>query len=403
MAKGKYLQQKPPKKIPGGGKHNNNNYQDPFDSQDDMPEDDGKNKKGKTGKIFLIVLIILLLLIIGFAVFGIIYYNTVLNMMTRPDQMETVPTLSAEEIAALKGELPDELPTAPTETTSPEETWPEVVSDQNITNIMFIGNAARPDDTERFSDSNILVSINRETKTITLTSIIRDLRVVIPAYAGHTPGFNRINHVYHLGSYYTGHKEDSMKLMALAIEQNFGVHVDHTVEVDMLIFEEVVNLLGGVDVNISEAEYNYMRKNYVLMENLEMGDVTLGGYKALCYARMRKVGNGDWDRTERQREVIMSLFNKVKQMNIMEIHALFQQVMPVIITDMTNEEITNLAWELIPMLKDLNIVSQRLPYDGTWWSTNKGSEDLPDWCIDANLSVNGQRLRESLGLEPPKE
>jgi len=106
------------------------------------------------------------------------------------------------------------LPTAPTETTSPEETWPEVVSDQNITNIMFIGNAARPDDTERFSDSNILVSINRETKTITLTSIIRDLRVVIPAYAGHTPGFNRINHVYHLGSYYTGHKEDSMKLMA---------------------------------------------------------------------------------------------------------------------------------------------------------------------------------------------
>jgi len=144
MAKGKYLQQKPPKKIPGGGKHNNNNYQDPFDSQDDMPEDDGKNKKGKTGKIFLIVLIILLLLIIGFAVFGIIYYNTVLNMMTRPDQMETVPTLSAEEIAALKGELPDELPTAPTETTSPEETWPEVVSDQNITNIMFIGNAARP-------------------------------------------------------------------------------------------------------------------------------------------------------------------------------------------------------------------------------------------------------------------
>lgn len=401
MAGGKYLQKKPPRKMAGGGSNNNQN----FNTQNEMPDDGGK-KKGKAGNVILIILIILLLLIIGGAVAGILYYNSVLNMMTRPDQMETVPTLSEEELAALRGEMPDELPTAPpevTETTSPEETWPEVVSDQNITNIMFIGNAARPEDTERFSDSNILVSINRETKTVTLTSIIRDLRVTIPAYAGHTQGFNRINHVYHLGSYYTGHKEDSMKLMALAIEQNFGVHVDYTVEVDMLIFEEVINLLGGVQVNISEDEYKYMQKNYPYMENLELGDTTIGGYKALCYARMRKVGNGDWDRTERQREVITSLFNKVKSMNIMEIHALFQQVMPVIITDMTNEEITNLAWELIPMLKDLNIVSQRLPYDGTWWSTNKGSEELPDWCIDANLSTNGKRLRESLGLEPATE
>ena len=387
MAGGKYLQQKPPKKI-GGGKHNNN-HNDPFDIQDQEPEDGGNKKKGKAGKIILIVLIILLLLIIVGAVAAILYTNSVMNMMSRPQDLGTVATLSEEELAELRGEMPDELPTMPaevTETTSPEETWPEVVSDQNITNIMFIGNAERPGDTERFSDSNILVSI------------IRDLRVVIPAYAGHSSGFNRINHVYHLGSYYTGNKEDSMKLMALAIEQNFGVHVDYTVEVNMSILEDVINLLGGVKVNVSEDEYNYMRKNYMYMDNLEMGDVTLSGWKAVCYARMRKVGNGDWDRTERQREVIMSLFNSVKKMGIMDIHALFQQVMPMIITDMTNEEITNLAWEMIPMLKDLNIVSQRLPYDGTWWSTNKGSEEVPDWCIDANLSVNGQRLRESLGL-----
>ena len=399
MAGGKYLQKKPPRKMAGGGNNQN------FNIQNDMPEDGGK-KKGKAGKVILIILIILLLLIIGAAVAGILYYNSVLNMMTRPEQMETVPTLSEEELAALRGEMPEELPTAPpevTETTSPEETWPEVVSDQNFTNIMFIGNAARPEDTERFSDSNILVTINRETKTVTLTSIIRDLRVVIPAYGTHTPGFNRINHVYHLGSYYTGHKEDSMKLMALAIEQNFGIHVDHVIEVDMLIFEEVVNLLGGVQVELSEDEVKYMQDNYPYTENLEPGTAVLEGYPALCYARMRKVGNGDWDRTERQREVITSLFNKVKSMNIMEIHALFQQVMPVIITDMTNEEITNLALEMIPMLKDLNIVSQRIPFDKTWWSTNKGSEEVPDWVIDTNLSNTGKLLRESLGMEPATE
>lgn len=402
MSGGKYLQQKPPKKT--GGKNKQNNV--PMDA---VMEEDAElapqKKKGKVGKIILIVVIVLLVLIIGLAAFLIIYSNNVLGMMTRPDEI-TTPTLSDEEIADILGTVPAEMPTAPpdmTIETVPEQTWSKVVSDQNITNIMVIGNAARPGETERFSDSNILVSINRETKTITITSFIRDLRVTIPAYANHGQGFNRINHVYHLGSYYTGNKEDSMKLMALAMEKNFGVHVDHTIEVDMVIFEEVINLLGGVQVNISEEELYYMQHNYPYMENLEVGDVTIGGYKAMCYARMRKVGNGDWDRTERQREIIISLFNSAKSMSIFELHALLQEVMPIIITDMTNEEIMNLAMEMIPMVKDLNIVSQRIPYDGTWWSTNKGSEEVPDWCIDANLQANGKRLRESLGIDPVSE
>ena len=405
MAGGKYLQQKPSKKT--GGMQNQKNIRTDavLGEEEILPVE---KKKGKAGKIALIALIVVLLLIIGIVAFVIIYSNNVLGMMTRPGEI-TTPTLSDDEIADILGTMPAELPTAPPEVAatmpseSVEPTFPKVVSDQNITNIMVIGNAARPGDTERFSDSNILVSINRETKTITITSFVRDLRVVIPKYAGHGQGFNRINHVYHLGSYYTGNKEDSMKLMALAMEQNFGIHIDHTVEVDMVIFEEVINLLGGVEVDLSAEEIKYMQANYPYMEDLEPGLYRLGGYRAMCYARMRKVGNGDWDRTERQREIIISLFNSAKNMGIMDLHALLQEVMPIIITDMTNEEIMNLAMEMIPMLRDLNIVSQRIPYDGTWWSTNKGSEEVPDYCIDANLQVNGKRLRESLGIDPPAE
>lgn len=405
MAGGKYLQQKPSKKT--GGMQNQKNIRTDavLGEEEILPVE---KKKGKAGKIALIALIVVLLLIIGIVAFVIIYSNNVLGMMTRPGEI-TTPTLSDDEIADILGTMPAELPTAPPEVAatmpseSVEPTFPKVVSDQNITNIMVIGNAARPGDTERFSDSNILVSINRETKTITLTSFVRDLRVTIPAYAGHGQGFNRINHVYHLGSYYTGNKEDSMKLMALAMEQNFGIHIDHTVEVDMVIFEEVINLLGGVEVDLSTEEIKYMQANYPYMEDLEPGLYRLGGYRAMCYARMRKVGNGDWDRTERQREIIISLFNSAKNMGIMDLHAMLQKIMPIIITDMTNEEIMNLAIEMIPMLRDLNIVSQRIPYDGTWWSTNKGSEEVPDYCIDANLQVNGKRLRESLGIDPPAE
>lgn len=405
MAGGKYLQKKPPKKSGGYNKQNNGRPEAVMAEEAAIAP---QKKKGKAGKIILIIVIVLLVLIIAAAAAVIIYTNNVLGMMTRPEDI-TTPTLSDEEIADILGTVPAEMPTAPPEiaATMPsepeEETWHKVVSDQNITNIMVIGNAARPGDTERFSDSNILVSINRETKTITITSFIRDLRVTIPAYAGHGQGFNRINHVYHLGSYYTGNKEDSMKIMELAMEKNFGIHIDYNIEVDMMIFEEVINLLGGVEVDLSPEEIKYMQHNYPYMDNLEPGIFRLEGYQAMCYARMRKVGNGDWDRTERQREIIISLFNSAKSMSIFELHALLQKVMPIIITDMTNEEITNLAMEMIPMVKDLNIVSQRIPYDGTWWSTNKGSEEVPDWCIDANLQVNAKRLRESLGIDPPSE
>lgn len=394
MAGGKYLQKNTPQK--GGnrvsGKVNKAEKKQQVAAASQMA---GKKSNGK--KVLLIVLIAILVLIIGLAIAGIIYYNSVLNMMSRPEDI-TVPTLSEEEINELLGIQETEEVT--TESTSPMETWPEIKSDKNITNIMVIGQAARAGEDHRLSDSNILVSINRETKTITLTSIIRDLRVTIPAYDGRQAGFNRINVVYHLGSYYTGEKIDSMKMMEKCIEQNFGVKVDHTIEIDFAIFEEIVWLLGGVDVELDQAEIDYMLYNYGNHEpirDLKPGMNTLDGYAALCYARMRKVGNGDWDRTARQREVISALLDKLKTYSPMYINTLFRELLPFIVTDMSNEEITNYAWEFIPMLTDLKLQSQTIPFENTWWGTDLDPDGVHNYVIDANLQRNGQLLRESIG------
>lgn len=398
MAGGKYLQKKPQK----GGKSQykpQNNVRRSSGSYDDYDRYDPpkKTKNGGGGKkVAIIILIVLLILIIALAIGGIIYYNNVLNMMSRPEDI-TVETLSEEQINELLGLNNTE---EATETTSPEETWPEIISDQNITNIMLIGQAARPDEDYRLSDSNILVSINRETKTVTLTSIIRDLRVRIPSYEGHQGGKNRINVVYHLGSYYTGEKIDSMKMMELCIEQNFGVKVDHTVEIDFGIFEQIVNILGGVEVDLTEDEMRYMKINYYghppILE-LQTGKNTLDGYSALCYARMRKVGNGDWDRTARQRLIITQLIDRLRGMKIMQIHDLFKQILPNIVTDMTNEEITNYAFELIPMIADIKIQSQTMPFENTWWSTDLDPDGVHNYVIDCDLTKNGKLLRESIG------
>lgn len=394
MAGGKYLQQKPPK----NGGNRNVGRTESQESKVVRQAPVSERKQSGSKKVLLIVLIAILVLIIVAAVAGIIYYNSVLNMMTRPDNV-TVETLSEEEINELLGLTATE---EVTETTSPLETWPEVKSDKNITNIMLIGQAAREGEDYRLSDSNILVSINRKQKTVTLTSIIRDLCVNIPAYDGHKGGYNRINVVYHLGSYYTGEKIDSMKMMEQCIENNFGVKVDYTIEVDFEIAEVIVDAFGGVVVELNEDEIKYLQLNYGTHEPvwyLTEGPNHLDGYLALCYARLRKVGNGDWDRTARQREIISIMFDAAKRANIMTLLDSVKYFMPMIVTDMTNEQITNLALEIFPMLKDLNIQSQTIPFENTWHGTDRDPDGVHDYVIECDLQKNGKMLRESIGYE----
>ena len=362
----------------------------------------------KGGKVAVIVLLVLILLVVG-VIGGLFWYlnKYVAGSITKADDV-TIPvvTMSEEEENAMLGILPTETvdvveTTVPVET-SPEDTWPVIESDENITNIMLVGQAARWGETYRLSDSMILCSINRETKTLTMTSFLRDLRVTVPAYAGKGQGFNRMNVCYHLGSYYTGEVKGSMEMLAMAVEKNFGVHVDHTVEIDFEIFEKIVDLLGGVEVELTQAEVDYIneiidKNNVDPVEPYLPGKNTLNGELALIYARLRRIDN-DFNRTNRQRNVITSLLKKMMGMNIMDIHGLFMEILPSIITDMSNEEITNYAWEFIPMLKDIKIVSQSIPFDGTYWYKNIGSEERPDYVIDADLKKNGDLLRQSIGL-----
>jgi len=152
-----------------------------------------------------------------------------------------------------------------------------------------------------------------------------------------------------------------------------------------------------VEIDISEEEYAYMLENANWMEDcgVHPGVNKLCGYHALCYARIRKIGHGDYDRTERQRKVITSLIGNLKEMNILQIHNLFTQILPKITTDMTNQEITNYAFEFIPMLKDLKIQSQRIPFEGNEISVVRDGDYM---IAPANLKTTAKQLQESIGM-----
>ena len=353
------------------------------------------DNNGQKKKIVRIMLVILALLIAAAVIGAVIYWNSMLNLVG--DAQETVPTLSQEELDTILGT------TGPTETTSPEETWPEVVSDENITNIMLVGQNFREDEQNKLSDTMILCSINRETKTMTMVSFLRDLYVPLPAYAGHGPGRNRINVCYALGSTWTGTSQGGMEMLALCIEQNFGIHVDHTIEVGFDTFTNIIDSLGGVEIELTEAEAKYMTNEVGYVGELAPGLQTLDGSEALAYARIRAI-DGDRQRSARQRAVITSLVEKCRNMNLLDLHKLATNVLPLIITDMTNAEITNYIWEFLPMLKEVKLYSLTCPADNdtlpnSMWGKTIDLYGYTASVIECNTTLNGKYLRYALGIK----
>ena len=362
-------------------------------------------KKRSWKKTLLIVLAVIVLLLVLLAVGLWIYMRSMLDLVNQVTQ--TDPTfVTTENTLDATQETPGQTESTE-ESTEPEQTWPEVVSTQNVTTIMLVGQDNQGEDSgeeHKLSDSMIMCTINRETKTLTMTSILRDCYVPIPAYAGHKPGQSRINVCYHLGSQWTGSSKGGMEMLALCVEQNFGIPIDHTIEVGFDTFAQVVDLMGGVDIELTELEANYMTYGigYGRVGEMEPGYQTLNGVQALAYARIRKIDpDGDFSRTNRQQTIIKSLMAKCVKMNLWDLHKLATQILPLITTDMTTDEMTNYIWEFLPMLKDLTIVSQRIPLeksalDGAW--SYKGIEvDGLGHVMELNLWSHKKALQQQLG------
>lgn len=346
-----------------------------------------KSGKKKTGLIILLAVVAVLLIAV---VFVVIYYNSVLNQINRFD--ETVPTMSDEELESFLQEQEtggvelDEdasIGTIPTELdvlTEDEETI-----GGEILNILLIGQDTRNANQRGLSDSMILVSVNKEEKTLVMTSFMRDLYIDIPGDRG---GYyrQRINTAYAVGG---------MPKLNATILHNFGVEIDNNVEVDFSGFKTIVDAMGGVDIELTKTEAWHMNKgtNWGLKEGLNH----LDGEQALAYSRIRKI-DSDFYRTERQRTVLNKLFEKVRDMSVTQLLGLAKEFLPLITTDMSNSQITEYIMELAPLLPQLKITTQRIPIDGSWWGANAGTEEQPMYVIYCNLTKNRDFLRETIGV-----
>ncbi len=330
-----------------------------------MSKKEKQENKGKTKKVILIVIcVILALVLLVVCVFGL-YLSKMMNLIGR-DYGDNQTTMSSEEYEEwLKSQQDSIAEDFTGEVLSGEDvTWQEntepIGSGEHIINILLIGQDRREGQGRQRSDAMILCTVNTVDKTLTMTSFMRDMYVQIPGYHA-----NRINASYELGG---------MQLLDATLTQNFGVQIDGNVEVDFDGFMEVIDMLGGIDIELKDYEANYLNRR----GNWDVDDSTAGqwdlkegmnhltGEQALAYSRIRYVGNYDYERTERQRTVLSTMFEMCKDLSVRELNALLQKLLPHLTTDMTNAEILGYTVDVFPMMSELSIKTQRVPADGTF-------------------------------------
>lgn len=227
--------------------------------------------------------------------------------------------------------------------------------EKGIFNILLVGLDRRSENDIGRTDSIILANINTEAKTIKLVSFMRDLYVPIP---GH--GLNRINAAYSLGG---------PELLLKTLQQDFNIDVQYYVSIDFRAFQDLVDKLGGIDIEVKDYEVKEINK-YIKEVNGSKatllsgpGYQKLNGQQALSYSRIRKVGNGDFERAERQRRVLTILINKARRVSILKMPDLASTIFNYIKTNIPTGKLMNLAFTVY-RFGNTPVETIRVPADG---------------------------------------
>lgn len=223
----------------------------------------------------------------------------------------------------------------------------ELKSNPLVSNILLMGVDGSADSASR-SDSMILVSVDYKHMKIKLTSFLRDSWVEIPSKGKKA----KLNAACTYGG---------PQLVVDTIEYNFGVDIDHYVMVDFDMFTNIIDSLGGIEVEVTEKEAKFI--NRTTRHTVDSGEnVHLNGAEALVYCRIRKL-DSDYMRTYRQRKVISALIGQAKSAGAGKLISTMNDVFPMIETDMSAAEITALAYKGGIGVLAFEIEQNRVPTD----------------------------------------
>lgn len=247
---------------------------------------------------------------------------------------------------------------------------------EKLYNILFLGTDERVEGEKSRADAIMMVTINTEKKTITLTSILRDTYLKL---AG-TNTYDKICSAYYWG------KEDGVQD---TLYDYLGLEFDNYAQVNFSSFKKIIDTIGGIDLELSDDEV----KRLVQHTKLDGGDIFdpekqliqgtertyhLNGTYALRYCRNRYSndagqGDGDFGRTERQRKVIIKIIEKAQAMSLGELMDFIPIILPMMTTDLSIADCTNLLASVGTSYTSYKVQTYRVPADHTWsYETQNG-------------------------------
>src|SRR5699024_1324683 len=223
---------------------------------------------------------------------------------------------------------------------------------------LLAGTDGRPGEKNSRSDAMMILTVDSKNKSLKLTSLNRDTYVNIPGY-----GEQKLTHAYAYGG---------ANLLVETIENNFEIDIQNYAVVDFYSFMDIVDTLGGVEVDVHEneiSEINKFIRNETYKWSGETGPMQLvehsgvqklNGYQTLSYARIRK-NDSTQERDRRQRQVIEGLMNGVKDLPVTKYPKLLDTILPYVKTNMKPTEIISLAGDILG-IGSLSITQIEFPF-----------------------------------------
>lgn len=305
--------------------------------------------------------------------------NFVEDAAVKTAQEEELPEEAKETVSAeeKKGRVLDESELNEIHQQMNQLSDVDTVEDEDVYNLLLVG-VDRTDKTwNGNSDSMMLVSINHTAKRVSVVSLMRDTYVNIPEH-----GYNKLNAAYALGG---------GPLLTETITDTYKVDVSRYAAVDFENMIQIIDALGGIDLEMTDAEVE-VANGYMLDMCNTLGlngyDYVLpgggvyhcNGVQAVAYARNRFVGNSDYARTERQRYVISQIIEEVKRMDVVRLTQFVKDVLPLVTHNVEESEI----WDLVtkaPEILQYKFVQDRIPYDNMYDVIYVDSQDMlvPQW------------------------
>lgn len=358
-----------------------------------------EKKTSRKGRfVGILVICMLLASVLGVVVFANSYVN---NMFDEVNHVEVAkidysqaPVAAGEEKIQMQAQTVEApAAAAPTEAEKNEktaETKTVKYKPEDFLNMLIVCRPVQEDGVVQ-TKTMVLCTLNTKSKVMTMTALEADAYVTTPEYKGHASEQMKLSAVYNTGAKYGNGKAGSMEYMNQTLYNNFGIEVDQNFEIDFQLFAKVVNRLKDVDLELSEEEAKYLSEQ--TKTELKAGKVKMDGKLATEYVKM-------WDNEEEagvtsisgQRKMVEAIVKKIRTQYVADLETIVKDMLPMITTSMTREEMKEFVISMLPMIRSLVIEKgEPCPVDGQKETVTVDGKEIEVITFDAAKTVKAMR------------